>query len=121
MSDRRVRAAAAPAAAVAAQPFAATELFAATETSEAAETVETAGAAETIETVEADVLVVGAGAAGLTAALGCAAGRPHAGSRDGSSPGARSSLGPRPPRRGRRGELAAHPRSPGGRCCGRRG
>jgi L-aspartate oxidase len=67
---------------------------------ERAETVASAAAAEvdaTTETVEADVLVVGAGAAGLTAALGCAAGGPHASSRDGSPPGARSPHGP--PRR----------------------
>ncbi|HXO26424.1 MAG TPA: FAD-binding protein, partial [Thermoanaerobaculia bacterium] len=43
------------------------------------------GIAETaaaLETVEADVLVVGAGAAGLTAALGCASGGPPASSRE---------------------------------------
>jgi L-aspartate oxidase len=38
--------------------------------------------AEAMETVEADVLVVGAGAAGLTAALGCASGGPPASSRE---------------------------------------
>ena len=74
MSDRRVRLAAAPAA-----PPAPAEI------------------AATTATVEADVLVVGAGAAGLTAALGCAAGGTHAGSREGSPPGARSPQGP--PRR----------------------
>ena len=54
-------------------------------------------AAAAPETVAADVLVVGAGAAGLTAALGCAAGGAHASSREGSPPGARSPQGP--PRR----------------------
>jgi L-aspartate oxidase len=39
-------------------------------------------AAAAPETVEADVLVVGAGAAGLTAALGCASGGPPASSRE---------------------------------------
>jgi L-aspartate oxidase len=76
VSDRRVRL---PAAAMVAEVDAAEEI------------------AATMATVEADVLVVGAGAAGLTAALGCAAGGPHASSRDGSPPGAGAPQGP--PRR----------------------
>jgi L-aspartate oxidase len=44
-------------------------------------------AAAALETVEADVLVVGAGAAGLTAALGCASGGPLASSREPWPPG----------------------------------
>jgi L-aspartate oxidase len=40
-------------------------------------TLETPGTMESPEVVEVDVLVVGAGAAGLTAALGCAAGGPR--------------------------------------------
>ena len=45
-------------------------------TAETRGTLETPEIPETSEVVEADVLVVGAGAAGLTAALGCAAGGP---------------------------------------------
>lgn len=51
-------------------------------TAEVVAMVRTAAAAQALETVEADVLVVGAGAAGLTAALGCASADPSASARE---------------------------------------
>jgi L-aspartate oxidase len=58
---------------------------------------DTAAADQAMETVEADVLVVGAGAAGLTAALGCASADPSASSREPRPPASPAPSGPSAP------------------------